>query len=94
MSGKLTFNWEGRFITWTCSHKKFMRTHLLVRGDEELSLLAEVDLEVVPRGLYVVDGIVYQYTGQPTFVIKRDYNFEGGPHVLHHVELIVEKFKT
>jgi hypothetical protein len=75
-----------------------MKTHLLVQDGESKTLLAEVDLEVVPRGIYMVDGTPYQYTGQPTFIINT-FKREGGirytgklpSHTLERVELTVEK---
>lgn len=77
-----------------------MKTHLLVQDGEEKKLLVEVDLEVVPRGIYVVDGIPYQYTGQPTFIIEKHTPhpmvIRSGPKVTHtlaRVELTVEKMK-
>jgi hypothetical protein len=60
--------------------------------NNERALLAIVDeVEVVPRGLYVVDGTVYQYTGQPTFIIEKTPYLHGGNHVITHVEITVEK---
>jgi len=70
-----------------------MRAYLFIMQGTEKELLAKVDgVEVVPRGLYVVDGTVYQYTGQPTFIIEKVPYLHGGNHVMTHVEITVEKY--
>jgi len=70
-----------------------MRAYLFIMQGTEKELLAKVDgVEVVPRGFYVVDGTVYQYTGQPTFIIEKVPYLHGGNHVMTHVEIIVEKY--
>jgi hypothetical protein len=70
-----------------------MKAHLFIMEGSERKLLAKVDgVEVVPRGLYVIDGEVYQYTGQPTFIIEKRPYLHGGNHALSHVELVVEKY--
>lgn len=70
-----------------------MRAHLYIMEGNEKKLLAKVDgVEVVPRGFYIVDGTVYQYTGQPTFVIGKVPYLHGGDHALSHVEIVVEKY--
>ena len=72
-----------------------MRAHIFLKGcnpgDEKL--LAQVELEVVPRGIYVIDDEPYQYIGQPTFIIARDDNPYGDGHILKRVEIMVEKTK-
>lgn len=47
--------------------------------------LAAVELEVVPRGFYVIDDVEYQFTGQPTFYIR---GHRDG-HKLEGVDLLV-----
>lgn len=55
-------------------------------------LLATVDnLEVVPRGIYVVDGKSYQYSGTPTFHIEKQPYLHGGKHTLTAVHFTVER---
>lgn len=66
-----------------------MRTRLYLKEIANNTLLAEVQLEVVPRGIYVIDGVSYQYTGQPKFTLSKCENFD----VLYDLvltELIVE----
>jgi hypothetical protein len=53
------------------------------------SLLATVDMEVCLPGIYQIDGVEYELTGQHKFVI--DNQDRGGDHHLHHVELVVQK---
>lgn len=54
-------------------------------------LLAVVDnLEVVPRGIYVVDDKKYQYSGTPTFHIEKRPYLHGGQHHLTAVHFTVE----
>jgi len=73
-----------------------MKAHIFLMaekpGDEKLLAVVQ-DLEVVPRGIYVIDDQVYEYTGQPTFIIKKSYDIHGNPHVLDRVELTVRKDK-
>lgn len=65
-----------------------MEAHIFLKSGDEEKLLAKVkNLEVVPRGIYVIDDEVYHYTGQPTFIIEKDD--EG--HRLKRVEILVEK---
>lgn len=73
-----------------------VRAHIFLKDGTEETLLAKVEnLEVVPRGIYVIDGEPYQYTGQPTFVIEQSDNKLGDTyHVLKHVEITVEKTKS
>lgn len=53
------------------------------------TVLCLVNLEVVPGGTYIVDGIPYKLVDKPTFVISgRD---RDGVHHLNHVELTVEE---
>ncbi len=71
-----------------------MEAHIFLKDGDEEKLLAKVtNLEVVPRGLYVIDEVVYQYTGQPTFIIEQDMDLHGAPHRLKRVEIVVEKTK-
>jgi hypothetical protein len=70
-----------------------MKAHLFIQEGNEKKLLAKVDgVEVVPRGFYVVDGEVYQYTGQPTFIIEKVPYLHGGNHAMVRVEIVVEKW--
>jgi hypothetical protein len=64
-----------------------MRTNLYVNEGTEKTLLCTVNLEVVPGGTYVVDGIPYKLVDKPTFVIAK--GVDG--HELRFVNLIVEK---
>jgi hypothetical protein len=76
-----------------------VKAFLFIKEGNEKKLLVEVDgVEVVPRGFYVVDNTVYQYTGQPTFIIEK---FKAHPgvrvvgnqsHVMVRVEIMVEKY--
>ena len=72
-----------------------MKAHIFLKGEkpgDESTLLAKVDnLEVCPRGVYVIDGVPYQCTGQPTFYIEKQPYLHGGNHTLKSVELMVEK---
>lgn len=62
------------------------------KGEEQL--LAKVDnLEVVPRGVYVIEGVPYQYSGTPTFIIEKMPYLYGGVHHLTRVEITVEKIQ-
>lgn len=71
-----------------------MKAHIYLKDGDEEKLLVEVqNLEVVPRGLYVVDNQVYEYTGQPTFIIEKDYDLRGSPHVLTRVKITVKKYE-
>jgi len=71
-----------------------MRARIFLQGKlgEADMLLTEVDnLEVCPRGLYVIDDVVYECTGQPTFIIVKQAYLHGGGHSLKRVEIIVRK---
>lgn len=71
-----------------------MEAHIFLKGEKpgDEKLLATVyDVEVVPRGIYVIDDEPYQYTGQPTFIIVRDDVTKV--HRLKRVEIMVEKTK-
>lgn len=73
-----------------------MKAYIFLKNESgDPQLLAKVeDLEVVPRGLYVIDGVEYQYTGQPTFIIEKLPYLYGGKHRLARVEFTVEKTTT
>ncbi len=65
-----------------------MRAIIFIEENGQKQVLASVkDLEVVPRGIYEVDGVEYQYTGQPKFIIYKD-EYE---HKLASVEFTVER---
>lgn len=70
-----------------------MKAYIFLKDKSgENQLLARVEnLEVVPRGTYVIDGVEYQYTGQPTFIIEKMPYLYGGKHQLTRVEFFVEK---
>lgn len=70
-----------------------MKAYIFLKdGQKDEQLLAKVEnLEVVPRGIYVIDGVEYQYTGQPTFIIEKVPYLYGGKHQLTRVEISVEK---
>jgi hypothetical protein len=67
-----------------------MYTHIYLDKKSPKTLLCSVDLEVVPGGTYVIDGIPYKLVGRPTFFIN--YQDRADSHKLQSVELIVEKF--
>lgn len=70
-----------------------MIARLFIQDGDEKKLLVEVDgVEVVPRGFYVVDGTVYQYTGQPTFIIEKVVSVLGEYYFMTRVEITVEKY--
>ena len=75
-----------------------MKAHIFLKGSkpgDEPTLIAKVDnLEVCPRGVYVVDGVPYLCVGQPTFHIEKQPYLHGGHHTLKSVELMVEKIDT
>lgn len=75
-----------------------MKAFLFLKNDKSPNspeLIAEVDnLEVCPRGIYMVDGVSYQCTGQPTFIIEKTPYLHGGKHTLRSVELILEKIEN
>lgn len=69
-----------------------MKAHIFLKNGTEETLLAEVNnLEVCPRGLYVIDDVVYEYTGQPTFILEKLPYLHGGGHALKRVEIVVKK---
>lgn len=73
-----------------------MEAHIFLKGEKpgDEKLLAKVEnLEVVPRGIYVIDDEPYQYTGQPTFIITTESAFGEKYQVLKRVEIMVEKTK-
>lgn len=73
-----------------------MEAHIFLKGEQpgDEKLLAKVEnLEVVPRGIYVIDDEPYQYTGQPTFIITTESAFGETFQVLKRVEIMVEKAK-
>lgn len=77
-----------------------MKAYIFLKDGDEERLLAKVsNLEVIPRGLYVIDDEVYQYTGQPTFIINQPKQEPGSilvrgeeTHYLERVEIMVEKY--
>jgi hypothetical protein len=73
-----------------------MNAYIFLKSESgEPQLLAKVNnLEVVPRGIYVIDGVEYQYNGTPTFIIDKMPYLYGGVHHLTRVEITVEKAKT
>lgn len=69
-----------------------MEAHIFLKDGDAEKLLAKVtNLEVVPRGTYIIDGEVYQYTGQPIFIIEKDNNAREDTYRLDRVEIVVEK---
>lgn len=70
-----------------------MRVTIYLKEVKPENRVAVVDnLEVVPRGLYVVNDKVYQYSGTPKFFIKKA-EFRGiDLDKLVNVELIVEEY--
>jgi hypothetical protein len=81
-------------VTHSALACKAMKAHIFLQGKpgEADTLLAEVqNLEVIPRGLYVIDDEVYEYTGQPTFIIEKLPYVHGPGHALKRVEITVKK---
>lgn len=70
-----------------------MYTLLFLHERKPENLVAAVDLEVVPRGIYQVGEKLYQYVDQPKFVIAENVLGRGEPYTLTRVELIVEEYK-
>jgi hypothetical protein len=69
-----------------------MRAKLYLKEIKPDNLLALVEnLEVVPRGLYEIDGRTYQYSGTPKFIIQSG-RFRGECHNLVLVELVLEEY--
>jgi hypothetical protein len=70
-----------------------MKTFLYLKEVKPENLIAAVELEVVPRGIYQVKGKKYIYnSGQPTFVIHEGSGWRDEPYRLVRVELIVEEY--
>lgn len=73
-----------------------MQVHILLQKTEDGGIpwrdtytyqaLASVELEVVPKGYYVIEGVTYQTTGIPKFFIETTRD----GHTLNHVEIIVQ----
>lgn len=68
-----------------------MKTNIYLRENGETNLLCTVNLEVVPGGTYVVDGVPYKLADKPTFIIDKENVFGDVSHELQLVNLIVEK---
>lgn len=71
-----------------------MKTHIYLSNEDgsKGELLARVDLEVVPGGTYVIDGVSYTLVGKPTFHITNVIRPIDGPKaLLNLVELLVSK---
>lgn len=68
-----------------------MKTIIFLKEAKPENILAHVELEVVPRGLYEIEGKTYQYIGQPKFIIDKG-QYRCDPHRLMRVELIVEEY--
>lgn len=66
-----------------------MRTNLFLKENGVKTLLCSVDLEVVPGGTYVVDGVPYKLSEKPTFHIDNPHR--RGDHILSFVDLEVER---
>jgi hypothetical protein len=67
-----------------------VRTAIYLKEMKLENLLVVVDLEVVPRGIYQIDGKMYEYIGQPKFII--DSGDDRNSAELQMVELIVEEY--
>lgn len=63
-----------------------MRAFIYLKEAKQENLLAEVDVEVCPRGIYEIDGKDYYVVGQPRFVIRS--GDDRNPGKLLHVVLI------
>jgi hypothetical protein len=70
-----------------------MYAHLYLHERKPENLVAAVNLEVVPRGIYQVGEKLYQYIGQPKFVIAENKSGRDEPYTFVRVELIVEEYK-
>jgi hypothetical protein len=68
-----------------------MKVSIYLNKVEPVWHVATVELEVVPRGIYEIDGIVYHLTGQPKFYITKSGRYAGCDHDLVEVELIVSR---
>jgi len=66
-----------------------MKTHIYLNESGKRKLLCNVELEVVPGGTYVIDGVPYKLMEKPVFVIGNEDR--SGNHQLQWVELTVEK---
>ncbi len=67
-----------------------MLTHIYLRENGQTNLLCTVNLEVVPGGTYVIDGVPYTLVEKPTFVIGEEKEFKDKLRKLLFVNLIVE----
>lgn len=67
-----------------------MRAFIYLKEEKPENLLADVNVEVCPRGIYEINGAPYQLTGQPKFVIQKGGPYESGS--LHHVTLVVQHY--
>lgn len=45
-----------------------MKVNFYVNGEQDP--VASAELEVVPRGIYTIDGVDYLVNGQPQFIVK------------------------
>jgi hypothetical protein len=70
-----------------------MRTYVYLNERKESNLLASVDMEVVPRGSYIINGVAYINKSQPEFFITSTslQTSLGMTHAVNWVNLIVEK---
>ncbi len=66
-----------------------MRVNLYLVSSASKKLIASTDLEVVPNGTYIVDGVTYVTVGKPTFYINRSERTLQ--HVLTGVDLFVKE---
>lgn len=67
-----------------------MRAAIYLSEVKQENLLATVDVEVCPRGIYQIDHVEYELLGQPKFIIGDQDR--AGDHHLQYVELVVEKY--
>ena len=69
-----------------------MKVSLYLKKVNPENLIAVVgNLEVVPRGLYVVNDKVYQYSGTPKFFIEKAESWRDYDKLVN-VELVVEEY--
>lgn len=68
-----------------------MRAFIYLKEEKNENLLADLEVEVCPRGIYEIDGKPYVVTGQPKFVIRKgdDRNLD----TLRYVVLIATELQ-
>lgn len=72
-----------------------MKVNLYVVTPKENELRATVELEVVPNGVYIIDGVEYMTDRRPTFHINKLYTPlpQDRTHSLVEVDLFLIPFE-